>query len=96
MGYDGFERFETRPELVKCKRVWVDTPVDTPYGRKMAFAGWWICVRKGGAAVIMPDDLFREFCKPVTTAAEAIWKENPGKGLHPVEPFAWNEEPEAS
>lgn len=91
---NGFERFEIRPWAVVCRRVWVDTPVDTLKGRKMALAGMWIVVSKTGASMILPDDIFRESYKPITSAAEAVWKENPGKGLHPMIPYNFGEEPE--
>jgi len=59
----------------------------------MAFAGMWIVVRRNASAIVMPDDIFRDFCQPMSSAAETVWNENPGKGLHPVIPYAWDQEP---
>lgn len=86
------------PIPVKARRVWIDEPVQTPAGPKMAIQGMWIVVYQGEHshqefAYTLADDLFREAFNPVTSEAEKICLENPGKGLHPVVPYKFGEEP---
>ena len=96
--YEHFESVQQKggpkPFVLRARRLWVDTPVQTPAGRRMGFAGMWELISPDGKqAWLSPDDLFREGFRPVTTAAEVIWLENPGKGLHPVWPLQPGEEP---
>lgn len=96
-----YEQFESvqqengpKPFIVRARRLWVDTPVGKGKGRRMGFAGMWeVKGPDGNLGGLMPDDLFREAFGPMTTAAEVIWLEDPGKGLHPVWPFKPGEEP---
>lgn len=88
------EKFESRPIPVLAHRLFVDTPIAVPgEGVKYAQAGMWVVQGKGGAVLLVPDDIFREMYKPVTTAAEAMWKETT-KTVWPIWPTGM--EPEAS
>lgn len=74
------EKFETRPITVQAYRVWVDTPVLIPgKGVRHATAGTWIVEGQYGAQLIVPDDIFREMYRPMSTAAETLWKEETKK-----------------
>ncbi len=74
-------RFETVPQPVKARRLFIDERVTICGRPRLCPAGMWVVEAVGGAGdnLLVPDDIFRINFRPTDTQSEAAWKEQTKK-----------------
>jgi hypothetical protein len=74
---EGSAVFLSVPMPVQARRLFVDSWVDLPAGRRLVPRGFWVLTPTAGTGqvYILPDDHFRHQFRPTDTASETLWNE---------------------